>query len=144
MGARSTKVRWHWVLQGCAVLTSFTGFITITANKIIKGSNHYTTYHGLLGLFLTGLVFIQTSGGIAVMYPGILPFKVRLVTLKRMHAFFGTLTYFGGLVILVLGVYSSWFSANADPIMWKVCLVCPILLGCAVLLQMFRNYIWRW
>ena len=78
------------------------------------------------------------------LYPEILPFKIRLVTLKRLHAFFGTVTYFGGLTTLTLGLFSSWFVANADPILWRVCFACPIFLGCFVLLQVFRNYVWRW
>lgn len=83
-------------------------------------------------------------GGIVEMYPEILPFKIRLVTLKRLHAFFGMMTYFGGLTTLTLGLFSSWFVANAHPILWKACFACPILLGCSVLIQLFRNYIWRW
>lgn len=143
MGARSIKVRWHWILQACGVLSSFTGLVIITTNKILNSASHYTSYHGIFGIFLSGFVFLQTSGGIALMYPEILPFKLRPITLKRMHAFSGTLTYFGGLATLTLGLFSSWFVANADPILWKVCLACLVLLGCAVLLQVFRNYIWR-
>lgn len=144
MGARSYKVRWHWILQACALVSSVTGLIIITTNKIINSYSHYTSYHGVLGIFLSGLVFMQTSGGIALMYPEILPFKIRLITMKRMHAFLGTLTYFGGLTTLTLGLFTSWFVANADPILWKVCFACPIILACSVLLQVFRDYVWRW
>ena len=144
ISARSIKVQWHWILQASALISSFTGIVIITANKIINGYNHYTSYHGILGIFLSGLVFIQTSGGILEMYPEILPFKIRLVTLKRMHAIFGMLTYFGGLTTLTLGLFSSWFVANAYPLEWKVCFVCPILLGCNVLVQVVKNHIWRW
>lgn len=144
MGARSYKVQWHWILQGCALVSSLTGLIIITTNKIINSSPHYTSYHSVFGIFLSGFVFIQTSGGIALMYPEILPFKIRLITMKRMHAFSGTLTYFGGLTTLTLGLFSSWFVANADPILWKVCFACPIVLAGSVLLQVFRSYVWRW
>lgn len=144
MGVRSSKVRWHWILQGCGLLSSFTGIVIITANKIINSSPHYSSYHGIMGMLLSGFVFFQTSGGILGMYPEILPFKVRPVTLKRLHASFGALTYLGSLATLTLGLFSSWFVANADPMLWKVCVACPALLGLSVLIQVFRNYVWRW
>lgn len=144
LGARSSKVRWHWSLQACAVVSSLTGIVIITSNKIINSYSHYTSYHSIFGIFLSSYVFIQTSGGIALMYPEILPFKVRLVALKRLHAFSGTVTYFGGLTTLTLGLFSSWFVANTDPVLWKVCFACPILLAGSVLLQVIRNYVWRW
>lgn len=144
LAARSSKVRWHWIVQACVLLSSVTGIVIITANKIINSSPHYSSYHGIMGILLSGFVFVQISGGIAEMYPEILPFKVRLVTLKRMHAAFGTLTYFGSLTTLTLGLFTSWFVANADPILWKVCVACPAILGFSVLIQVFRNYVWRW
>ncbi len=144
VSAHSVRVQWHWILQGCAVVSSLTGVIVITANKMINSYPHYTSYHGTIGILLSGFVFLQTSGGIIKMWPEILPFKVRHVTLKRMHAIFGMLTYFGGLSTLTLGLFSTWFVANADPIMWKVCFSCPIILGCAVLVQVVKNHIWRW
>ncbi len=143
LSARSSKVRWHWILQACSLVSSFTGLVIITANKMINSYSHYSSYHGTIGIFLSGFVFVQTSGGIVEMYPEILPFKVRLVVLKRLHALFGVLTYFCALTTLTLGLFSSWFVANADPIMWKVCLACPTLLGCFVMVQVFRNQVWR-
>ena len=141
-GDRPTKVRWHWVLHGSAIASMFTGFVVITANKMINKSPHYASWHGLGGLFLCSLVLMQTCGGILELYPDILPFKVRLVVLKRLHAFFGMWTYFGGLSVLTLGLYSSWFVANVDLHVWKVCFVCPVLLGITVLVQVVRNHFW--
>lgn len=144
VGGRSLKVQWHWILHGCALVCSFTGIVIITANKMINGYKHYQSYHSVFGIFLSGFVFIQTSGGILVKYPDILPFKVRLVTLKKLHAVCGVLTYFGGLTTLSLGLFSSWFVANADPYLWKVCIACPSLLGMAALIQFARNHVWQW
>lgn len=141
-GERATKVRWHWVLQGSAVVSMFTGFAIITANKMINGYPHYTSWHGLGGLIICGIVTMQTSGGILELYPEILPFKVRLVVLKRLHAFFGMVTYFGGLSVLTLGLYTSWFVANVDQLVWKASFLSPILLGLTVLVQVVRNHFW--
>lgn len=143
-GERPRKVQWHWVLQACAVACSFTGVTIITANKMINGYKHYTSYHSVLGIMLSSIIFLQTTGGVIVNFPDILPFKVRLVTLKRLHAANGILTYGGGLTTLSLGLFSSWFVANADPYLWRVCISCPVILGIAVLLQLIRNYVWRW
>ena len=111
---------------------------------MLNSSKHYTSYHGIIGIFLSGFIFLQTSGGIVELYPEILPFKIRLVTLKRLHALFGMLTYFGGMATLTLGMFSSWFVANTDPLVWRACVACPALLGFAVLVQVFRNHVWRW
>lgn len=141
-GDRVTKVQWHWVLNGSAVVSMFTGFAIITANKMINGSPHYTSWHGLAGLILCSVVMIQTSGGLVELYPDILPFNVRLVVLKRLHAFFGMVTFFDGLSVVTLGLYSSWFVANVDILIWKMCFICPILLGITVLVQVVRNHFW--
>lgn len=143
MGAHAIKIQWHWILQVCALVSSFTGIIIISANKIINGYPHYTSYHGVLGIFLSGYVFLQMSSGIALKFPDILPFKVRPITQKRMHALSGVLTYFCGLTTVTLGLFSSWFVANCNPVVWKVCIACPALLGIAVLIQIVRNYVWR-
>ena len=144
IGGHSLKVYWHWILQGCAVACSLTGVVIITANKIINGYKHYSSFHGTFGIILSSLIFIQTSGGILTRFPDILPFKIRLAYLKKMHALFGFLIYFGGLTTLSLGLFSSWFVANADPYLWRVCVACPSLLGAAAVVQMLRNYVWRW
>ena len=141
-GSHSTKVRWHWVIQLCAVVSCFTGLVIITVNKMINGSPHYTSWHGLSGVLLCGFVALQTSGGLVELYPDILPFKVRLVTLKRLHAFNGMLTFFGGVAVLMLGLYSSWFVANVLLIVWQLCIVCPPLLGLIVFVQVIRNHFW--
>ena len=142
---RPDKVRWHWVLQACVAVATYTGLAVITCNKVLNGSPHYTSWHGTLGVTMCGIIAIQISGGIVEMYPDILPFKLRLVTLKRLHAFFGMLTYFGGLTTVALGLYSAWFVANVNDIVWKACFCCPVVLGACVLIQVARNHFsWLW
>ena len=51
----STKRRWHWILQTCAVCSALTGFVVITTNKYMADKQHYTSWHGLLGIvYVTG------------------------------------------------------------------------------------------
>ena len=112
---------------------------------VLNGSPHYTSWHGTLGVTMCGINAIQISGGIVEMYPDILPFKLRLVTLKRLHVLFGMLTYFGGLTTVALGLYSAWFVANVDDIVWKACFCCPVVLGACVVIQVARNHFsWLW
>ena len=77
------------------------------------------------------------------MYPEILPFKIRLVTLKRMHALFGTVIFCGGIGVVVLGMYSSWFVANVKEGVWQFCAVSLVVTELYVLIQVLRNYAWR-
>ena len=76
------------------------------------------------------------------MWPEILPFKLRLVTLKRLHAVSGMCSYLGALSALVLSLYSNWFVANVqNTYMWLACLGCLVLLGLAVVVQVVRNHL---
>jgi len=69
----SIKRQWHWILQACTVLSALTGFFVITTNKYMADKQHYTSWHGLLGmrnkieclfsmlLFLQVLLFVVLS-----------------------------------------------------------------------------------
>ncbi len=139
----SSKVRWHWLLQAAMAVSALTGFIVITANKIINGAPHYTSWHGTLGVYLLGGVTFQLSGGLLHMYPEIMPFKVRMVTMKRLHALFGTVMFTVGIGVVSLGLYSSWCVANMDENLWMFCAVCLGVTQLYVLAQVLRNYLWR-
>ena len=76
------------------------------------------------------------------MYPEILPFKIRLVTLKRIHALFGTLIFIGGMAVLSLGLYTTWFVANTDANVWTFCVGCLALIGLYVFAQVVKNHVW--
>ena len=52
----STKRQWHWILQACAVCSALTGFVVITTNKYMADKQHYTSWHGLLGIMYTSNV----------------------------------------------------------------------------------------
>ncbi len=85
------------------------------------------------------MMAIAISGGIVQVYPEILPFKMRLVTLRRIHAFSEMLIYFGGLSTVTLGLYSSWFVANVPELVWKACVCAPVILGVTVFVQVVKT-----
>lgn len=143
IATHSVKVRWHWMLQAGMAVSALTGFIIITANKMLNGSPHYTSWHGTFGLYVMATLTFQLSGGVLHMYPEVLPFKIRLVTMKRMHALFGTVIFTGGMGVVSLGLYSSWFAANADERQWLFCAICLIMTELYILMQVLRNYAWR-
>ena len=137
---RAVKVQWHWVLQACALLCAYTGLAVITVGKVQAGKQHYTTWHGMVGISVCGSIAVQAAGGIAVMWPNILPFKLRPVTLKRLHAMCGMANYCGALLALLLGLYSTWFVASAaNSLVWMVCMCCLGLLAAALPLQVVYN-----
>ena len=63
---RSARVQWHWVLQACTVVATFTGLTIITTNKYLHGSPHYTSWHGMAGILMCGQVLIQVYNSIQV------------------------------------------------------------------------------
>ena len=138
---RASKVQWHWVLQACSLLSAYTGLAVITARKVQAGKQHYTTWHGVMGISVCGSIALQAAGGIAVMWPGALPFKARPVVLKRLHAVCGVANYCGALLTLFLGLYSTWFAATAaSNVVWTLCSASLLLLAFTLPLQVAYNY----
>lgn len=134
-------MQWHWMLQACALLCLYTGLAVITVNKVQRGKQHYTTWHGMMGISVCGAIALQAAGGIAVMWPNTLPFQLRLVTLKRLHAVFGVANYWGAMLTLLLGLYSTWFMASAaNSLVWMTCLCSLVVLGLALPLQVIYNH----
>lgn len=140
---RNDKTRWHWVIQTCAMCCAYTGLAAISYNKYLKGSVHYSSWHGLTGIVVCCLLAVQASGGILTMYPEILPFKIKRAFMKFAHASSGTcVTFSGAMVAVTLGLFSSWFSTNVhNPVIWGLCLACPIIVEFCVALQYIRNYV---
>ena len=145
--ARAAKVQWHWMLQACALLCAYTGLAVITVNKVQAGKQHYTSWHGTAGILVCASIAVQVAGGISLMWPDILPFKLRLVTHKRLHAVCGVANYCGAVCALMLGLYTTWFVASAaNGAVWMVCSCSLVLLAATLPVQVARNHfsqIWR-
>ena len=141
-GGHSSRVRWHWVLQACAAGSAYTGLAVITVNKYLNSYGHYTSWHRTVGVLLCGVVALQIAGGIGLQDPELLPFKVRRVLLKRMHAVSGTVTYFGGLTTVFLALYSGWFVANVpNSTVWGASAAVLAVQAAYVLVQIARNHV---
>ena len=139
---RDQKTRWHWLLHVAAMICAYTGLAAITYNKYINHFSHYSTWHGFFGIIVCGTLAIQASGGIIQMYPSILPFTIRRVLLKRLHAFSGSVTFSVAMVTLILGLYTTWFSANVENrYIWGVACSCPVVMFSAVFFQFLKNHV---
>lgn len=140
--SRDLKNTWHWALHAAALTTAYTGLAAISYVKYTNQKAHYTTWHGLLGINVCCILAVQASGGIVETYPSLLPFTVRKVVLKRLHAFFGTVMFTVAMATTVLGLYSTWFSANVDnQYLWGACCVCPVVMFSAVFVQFVKNHV---
>lgn len=140
--SRDQKTTWHWLLHSAALIAAYTGLAAISYVKYTNQKAHYTTWHGILGITVCCTLAIQASGGIIEMYPTILPFTIRKVILKRLHAFSGSVTFAIGMATTVLGLYSTWFNANLDnKYLWAMCCACPVVMFSAVFLQFLKNHV---
>ena len=92
---------------------------------------------------MSGTIAVQAAGGIAVMWPNLLPFKIRPVTLKRLHAVCGVINFCGAIFALILGLYSTWFVASTNGLVWMVSLGSLVLLALALPLQVIHNHFYR-
>ena len=138
---RSGKVRWHWLLQACALASAYTGLAVISTNKMLNSKQHYTTWHGTMGISVCAVVAIQAAGGISLMWPDILPFQLRRVTHKRLHAVCGAAVYCGALCTMGLGLYSAWFVASvANTAVWGACMGSLAVLAVTTVVQVTGNH----
>ena len=144
--SRAIKTYWHWVLQLICTIVAFTGLATIVVNKMLAQKQHFTTWHGTIGIVACTSLVLQLSGGILHLYPDVMKkyIPLRLVTMKRIHAFFGTVTYGLGMGVVLLATRSTWFLNNIyDELAMMCCAACPIVLFSVQLYQFGRNWIFR-
>ena len=139
---RSSKTSWHWLLHTSAMVCIYTGLVIISVVKYQGGKPHYSTWHAQTGLVACGLLALEASGGLLQLYPDILPFKLRPITVKRLHAFSGLVTYTTLMAATVMGLYSSWFLANTThDLLWKACVAAPPIVLIAVVIQVAKNHL---
>lgn len=142
--SRQTKVQWHWMLQAATLIVAFTGLTVILVNKQMAGKQHFTTWHGLCGIVSCVFLLNQVTGGVVQLNYNYVKRFVRLVTLKKLHAIFGTLTFAGGMTTVFLSMFSTWAANNiADQTIWYLCATCPLFLLGTVLFQVANSYIFQ-
>lgn len=100
----------HWVLQLFTIIILLVGFFIILSNKIIHNKEHFTSLHGKFGL--TAMIFMTSTslGGLGALYSLKLKHYLAPIYTKLLHASFGLLTFCFGIITIILGTFSAWWS----------------------------------
>uniref|UniRef100_F6QDK5 ascorbate ferrireductase (transmembrane) n=2 Tax=Ciona intestinalis TaxID=7719 RepID=F6QDK5_CIOIN len=142
--SRKTKVRIHWILQTCAVVSGILGFSAIVINKIRNNKEHFKSWHGTFGLITVIYVIVQALFGIFLLYPqAAKKWNWKLMQLKVYHATFGLLGFTLACITVVLSLFSNFVvkSAGVDGFIWGLCFFCPTWCCFIVMNQVTNAYL---
>jgi hypothetical protein len=99
------------------------GFLAIFVNKIKKGSDHFTSWHGKFGLITFILIVLQMVNGLVKRWPDkfwVFGSKAyvqkNFMFFRKLHAYFGGITGVIATVTLCLSFYTTWFQSNVNAI----------------------------
>nr|CAD7409241.1 unnamed protein product [Timema poppensis] len=127
--SRQGRVRAHWVLQAFAAIFIFAGFLVIVVNKNLNDKPHFMTIHAIVGLISVILVGLASSGGVATLFSLRLKMLVRPAVMKLVHNILGIVTFSLGVICIILGLFSKWFSDNGGYAAQVICTVVVALAG---------------
>ncbi|XP_002124697.2 transmembrane reductase CYB561D2 [Ciona intestinalis] len=142
--SRKTKVRIHWILQTCAVVSGILGFSAIVINKIRNDKEHFKSWHGTFGLITVIYVIVQALFGIFLLYPqAAKKWNWKLMQLKVYHATFGLLGFTLACITVMLSLFSNFVvkSAEVDGFIWGLCFFCPTWCCFIVMNQVTNAYL---
>ncbi|XP_047439098.1 transmembrane reductase CYB561D2 [Mugil cephalus] len=137
--SHKTKGRVHWVLQVLCVSCAALGLAAISYNKHLNGKPHFTSWHGLLGLFTVCVVGVQSLAALPLSYHSLAK-GWSLAKLKRYHAASGLVTYLLGSGSLLLGLSSAWFTAAVKEHTWYLSALCPAFCALIIMNQVSSSY----
>lgn len=126
-GTRRTRVTFHWLLVGGAVVSALLGFAAIYFTKEKFKKPHLTTPHGQLGCVVIVYLLVQTCAGLNVLYPAMATKVVPFGLLRRMHGISGVFLFLLVTLVLLGGVNSEWFKERVPFNIWCVCVAAPVL-----------------
>lgn len=116
---RSTKANIHGYMMAASLFSAIAGFIIIYYNKEINNKEHFTTWHGTMGLVTVLWVCVQCFGGVLLKYNNLVSsWKIRLADMKLYHATSGLCAFTLVSVTLVMALFSDWFSNAAAGTTW--------------------------
>uniref|UniRef100_A0A914W6K4 ascorbate ferrireductase (transmembrane) n=1 Tax=Plectus sambesii TaxID=2011161 RepID=A0A914W6K4_9BILA len=130
--SRPDKVVYHGYIMAGVLLAALQGFAVIYLNKERNGKEHFTTWHGIVGVITVGYTVLQAIAGIALKYNATLvsylPRSFTLAKWKLYHALSGCFLFILGCAALLAGLYSSWFQNNTNEYVWGLTMVSGLLL----------------
>lgn len=103
----------HQLYQIPAILLAVIGASIMYANKANHGAEHYTTYHGKMGLATLLFVLGVASAGSATVYaPFLFGGEAKAKSFWKVHRLGGYATLALVLITASLGTHSDWFVIN--------------------------------
>lgn len=131
---RSTKANIHGYMMAASMCAAIGGFLVIFYNKQLNNKDHFTTWHGTMGLITLLWACAQSVGGLLLKYNGLIrSWNIRLVDMKLYHATSGLCAFTLVSVTIVLALFSDWFTGVATGTTWWGIFA---LLGCLSLTVM--------
>ncbi|XP_025107693.1 cytochrome b561 domain-containing protein 2-like [Pomacea canaliculata] len=136
------KVTLHWSLAVMSALLAVAGFAVIFQVKENNNKEHFTSWHGLLGVVTVGYSCMQLLGGSAVKYYHLSSrvIKMRLVDLKMTHAVSGVAAFVLVTATLMSALYSNWVAQRVQGIAWMACALAVSWVGLVVANQVVEAY----
>lgn len=118
----------HWVLQLVAATFVLTGFIVILTNKIINEKPHFVSLHAKFGLAAIIFTFLTSLGGLATLYSLKIKDYLAPIYIKILHALGGLITLCLGIITIILGNFSNWWSFGEILRYFSIILVLIVLI----------------
>eukprot|EP01128_Nolandella_sp_AFSM9_P007846 TRINITY_DN4432_c0_g1_i1.p1 TRINITY_DN4432_c0_g1~~TRINITY_DN4432_c0_g1_i1.p1 ORF type:complete len:244 (+),score=38.22 TRINITY_DN4432_c0_g1_i1:81-734(+) len=113
---RKKKIQLHAYVQVLAWAIVQIGFFSQYMHKSLLMKDHFTSWHGLMGLIAIISSNLQLVGGLTLYYysnlSAIFPLPLSQLTMKKMHRWSACVTYVIALMVIYLSMYSTWVLKN--------------------------------
>ncbi|KAL0978074.1 hypothetical protein UPYG_G00165580 [Umbra pygmaea] len=139
--SRKAKVRLHWFIQALALLAAATGVGFMVASKNLSQLSHMSTWHSLLGVCTLAATVLQAACGTCLFFPKVL--WLSPPRLKLYHATCGLVVYLLATVTVVSAMFSDWFQATVNGVVWYAFLLLPLFPALVVMNQITNAYLPR-
>eukprot|EP00730_Choanoeca_flexa_P012747 TRINITY_DN4578_c0_g1_i1.p1 TRINITY_DN4578_c0_g1~~TRINITY_DN4578_c0_g1_i1.p1 ORF type:complete len:226 (+),score=49.99 TRINITY_DN4578_c0_g1_i1:84-680(+) len=129
------KVWTHFLCNATAAALTAGGFAAIYINKNLRGKEHYTSYHGQVGLITTIMVVSQALVSSTMLYPAWLIKQIgtkNYNTFKKMHRLGGTATYMLVVGEMILSYYTKWMGRQVSDEVWPIFPLATVAMAAAV------------
>ena len=131
----SAKIRWHLWMQMGGLATVTAGFLVIWVNKEKSNKDHFTTWHGLLGVVAVAYCFLQILAGVTLLLPAKMfsATPLPMHRMKTLHTLSGLALYLTLAVTFFLGLNSAFFVRTVtNQFVYYGCWIAVLLLTAVV------------
>ncbi|KAI9292855.1 hypothetical protein K502DRAFT_367225 [Neoconidiobolus thromboides FSU 785] len=123
----------HQLFHLISVVLQLLGFIAVYYHKFHRGAQHFTSWHGFLGLVVILSTFpVIAFGSFSIYFPNVLD-KPMIKKAIYFHRMFGYLLYLLLCITYITGLQSSWLERIIGPHAWMF-----VLLALSILSLLYR------